>query len=75
MTRSGALDVGSMEAAWTSWLFVSRYAISSLTSRGNQTMFYLGPAIVVKISLILAVSRPLPGSIHRHKEHKPFAVQ
>jgi hypothetical protein len=49
--------------------------VSSLTSRGNQTMFYLGPAIVVKISLILADSRPPPGSIYRHKEHKPFAVQ
>jgi hypothetical protein len=46
-------------------------SISSLTSRGNQPMFYLGPAILVMIILI----RALPGSNCPYKEHKPFAVQ
>ncbi|MGQ0444408.1 MAG: hypothetical protein ACT4O2_04580 [Beijerinckiaceae bacterium] len=67
----GAPDADSMAGAWTSWLFAGRHVISSLTSRGNQTMFYLGPATAVRVTLI----RALPGSIYRHKEHKPFAVQ
>jgi hypothetical protein len=46
---------GSMVRAF----FASRQAISSLTSRGNQPMFYPGPAIVAKIILI----RARPGSI------------
>jgi hypothetical protein len=68
---SGVPDAGSMVRAWASSFFASRQAISSLTSRGNQPMFYPGPAIVVKIILIRALS----GSICPHEENKPFAVQ
>ncbi|MGH6811739.1 MAG: hypothetical protein ACREDM_05145 [Methylocella sp.] len=68
---SGVPDAGSMASAWASSFFGSRQAISALTSRRNQPMFYLGPAIVVKIILI----RALPGSICPHEENKPFAVQ
>jgi hypothetical protein len=35
--------------AWASSFFASRQAISSLTSRGNQPMFYPGPAGAAKI--------------------------
>jgi hypothetical protein len=44
---SGGPDAGSM--AWASAFFASRQAISSLTSRGNQPMFYPGPAGAAKI--------------------------
>jgi hypothetical protein len=59
------------EGVRTRSFFVNRQAISSLTSRGNQPMFYPGQAIVVKIILIRAV----PGSICPLEENKPFAVQ
>lgn len=68
---SGVPDAGSMVRAWASSFFASRQAISLLTSRGNQPMFFLGPAIVVKALVI----RARPGSICPYKENKPFAVQ
>jgi hypothetical protein len=46
---SGVPDAGSMVRAWASSFFASRQAISSLTSRGNQPMFYPGPAGAAKI--------------------------
>jgi hypothetical protein len=54
------------------FVFASHQAISSLTSRGNQPMFFLGSAIVVEIS---SDSRGPPGSICPYKENEPFAVQ
>lgn len=69
---SGVPGAGSTAGAWGSWLFASRQAISSLTSRGNQPMFYRGPAIVVKIILIRERRRV---RFFRMKESKPFAVQ
>jgi hypothetical protein len=46
---SGVPAAGSMARAWASSFFVNRQAISALTSRGNQPMFYPGPAGVAKI--------------------------
>ena len=59
------------EGVRTRSLFVNRQAISSLTSRGNQPMFFLGPAIVVSALVI----RARPGSICPYKENKPFVAQ
>jgi hypothetical protein len=42
-------DAGSMVEAWASSFFANRQAIPSLTSRGNQPMFYPGRAGAAKI--------------------------
>jgi len=69
---SGMSGASSIAGAWASSFFANHQAISSLTSRGNQPMFFPGPGIVVEI---ISDSRAPPGSICPYKENEPFAVQ
>jgi hypothetical protein len=54
------------------FVFREPQATSSLTSRGNQPMFFPGLAIVVEI---ISDSRAPRDSICPYKENEPFAVQ
>jgi hypothetical protein len=56
---------------WASSFFASRQAISALTSRGNQPMFFRVRQVPAKI---IRDSRARRGSICPYKENEPFAV-